>query len=179
MSQLRDLAKPFPDRFVNQNPTGYGSYVAHHIVNQRLLQIVGPFDFALVEIVRGDVDEVKNSDPSKAKPARENAVVGVVARLTVTVDGATHVFEEAGDCEHPQNWPHDGARMKDAMSDAFKRCAMRCGLGLHLWSQRDYYLYDRLKEQAGPTIPGDKGQRVPVPTLDDPLPPLDEPEDAA
>jgi hypothetical protein len=41
--------------------------------------------------------------------------------------------------------------MKDAMSDAFKRCAMRCGLGLHLWSQGDYYLYDRLTEAEGGT----------------------------
>ncbi len=144
MSDLRQLARPFPMTVVKENPNGFGSYVAHHVVNQRLLQVVGPFDFTLVEVIRGHVDETDK------KPARENAVVGVVARMTITIDGETHFAEEAGDCENPQNWPHDGARMKDAMSDAFKRCAMRFGLGLHLWSQKDYVLYDRLVEREQP-----------------------------
>jgi hypothetical protein len=34
--------------------------------------------------------------------------------------------------------------MKDAMSDAYKRCAMRLGVGLHLWAQEHYYLGEKL-----------------------------------
>lgn len=140
MSQLTELAKPFPAKLVKKNPTGYGDYVAHHVVAQRLLQVLGGYDLELVEIVRGWVPE------SGQKPALDNAVVGVVMRLTVTVDGERRVAEEAGDCENPQNWQNDGARLKDATSDAFKRCAMRLGCGLHLWSQGDYYLHERLKD---------------------------------
>ena len=45
----------------------------------------------------------------------------------------------------PHNWPHDGARMKDATSDAIKRCAARLGIGLHLWAQGESYLYEQLR----------------------------------
>lgn len=155
MSQLADLAKPFAPRLIHTNPSGGGSYVKHGIVNEKLLAVVGPFDFQLVEIVRGDVaaiDANPNGKSQRAKngaPALHGAVVGAVARLTVTVDGVRSVAEEAGDCEGPHNWPHDGARLKDAMSDAFKRCAMRLGCGLHLWCD-DFFLYDALlkREQA-------------------------------
>lgn len=61
-------------------------------------------------------------------------------KLTATIDGETYSVTEVGDCEIPGNWPHDGARMKDAMSDAIKRCAMRFGVAIHLWSQNEFYL---------------------------------------
>lgn len=136
--QLVQLTRPFVDRFVHSNPSGQGrgSYVGHDVVTQRLLQIIGPFDFQLVEILRGDL---------KGNKELANVVVGAVCRLTVEVDGRTVTVEEVGDCENPTNWPHDGARMKDAMSDAIKRCAMRLGLGLHLWAQDEYYVHDALR----------------------------------
>jgi len=37
--------------------------------------------------------------------------------------------------------------MKDAASDALKRCAMRAGLGLHLWSQKKYILHNTLESK--------------------------------
>lgn len=144
MSQASELARPFPAKYVKDNPTGYGSYVAHHIVNQRLLQVLGPFSWELVQVIRGDVAAIIHTDPKKAKPALSDVVVGVYMRLAATIDGQRVVVEEPGDCEQPHNWPHDGARLKDASSDALKRCAMRLGLGLHVWSQGDYYLYDAL-----------------------------------
>lgn len=139
MKDLQALVRPFPSRFVHSNQ-GRGSYVEHSTVTQRLLHAVGPFSFELVEIVRGDV-------PHTTKPLA-NVVVGVVARLRLQVDGREVVVEEAGDCEIPSNWPHDGARMKDAMSDAIKRCAMRVGAGLHLWCQDEFYLADALKPDS-------------------------------
>ena len=35
---------------------------------------------------------------------------------------------------------------KHAESDAFKRCAMKVGLGLHLWAGEEYYLDKKLSE---------------------------------
>lgn len=153
-SQLAALCKPFRDDLVKGNPSGGGQYVAHDVVVQKLLMVVGPFDFHLREVIRGDVPEIKpnpNGSSQRAKdgrPALHDAVVGVVARLTVNVDGRSVEVEEAGDCEDPHNWPHDGARMKDAMSDAIKRCAMRLGVGLHLWAQRDFILVPNLLDKA-------------------------------
>jgi hypothetical protein len=37
-----------------------------------------------------------------------------------------------------------------ATSDAYKRCAMRLGLGLHLWSKDGYYLSEGLEREATP-----------------------------
>jgi len=74
--------------------------------------------------------------------------VGAVCRVRAVVDGRTVAVEEIGDCEQPHNWPHDGARLKDAMSDALKRCGMRLGVGLHLWSQDEFTLYGQLQKRA-------------------------------
>ena len=153
--QITALCVPFPDRVIHQNPSGGGSYVKHSTVQQRIMDVLGLVDFQLVEIVRGPVAAIApnpmgNSARAKAgSPALESAVVGVVARMSAVVDGQAVTVEEAGDCEAPHNWPHDGARMKDAMSDAYKRCAMRLGVGLHLWSQDDFYIARKLIDRDG------------------------------
>ncbi len=148
---LTDLARPFPQRFVKDNPSGYGSYVQHGHYKQRLLFYAGPYDFELVEILRGTVSD---------KPDLGPVVVGVVMRLTVTIDGRTTRIEEVGDCELPGNWKTDGQRLKDAMSDALKRCCPHIGLGLALYNQGDseYFLFDALRkrdeENEVPSSPG-------------------------
>jgi hypothetical protein len=153
-AELVDRLKPFPARLIHTNPSGGGTYVKHSVVVQRLLALFGSYDFELVEVIRGHVDAVApkpqgNSAKAKAgSPALADAVVGVVARLTVEIDGKPVRIEDVGDCESPHNWPHDGARMKDAMSDAIKRCAARLGIGLHLWSQDESYLYDQLLKET-------------------------------
>lgn len=172
MTQLRDLARKFPQSVVKANPSGGGSYVPHHLYVQRLLMHLGAYDFELVELIRGEVAAIeplpkdkwtdKTSNRKKyGAPALSGAVCGVIARLTVTVDGAKVVIEDAGDCEDPHNWPHDGARAKDAMSDALKRCCARIGLGTHLYAKTpdDYVLYRVLTDQemfeAGPSGGGE------------------------
>ena len=35
---------------------------------------------------------------------------------------------------------------RQAESDAFKRCAMKIGLGLHLWAGEEYYLDKKLND---------------------------------
>jgi hypothetical protein len=150
-THLAELARPFPTDFVERKDGS--DYVAHHVVNQRLLSIVGPFDFELVQVIRGDVAAVA-ADPSarsrRAKagtPALRNVVVGGIWRLTCTIDGRQVRVEEVGDVGDVHNWAHDGARLKDAASDALKRCAMRLGLGLHLWAQEHYFLDQQLRAQ--------------------------------
>lgn len=155
--QLLDLSRPFPNRVIHTNPSGGGSYVPHHLYAQRLLLHLGAYDFTMVEVLRGDVAGKApnpNGSSKRAKdgvPALTGAVVGVICRLSVEVDGRPIVIEDVGDCEDPHNWPHDGARLKDAMSDALKRCCARLGLGTHLYAKTtdEYVLFDQLKERLG------------------------------
>lgn len=156
---LAKLAAPFPGGFIEHTPVGGGrrgeAYVAHHVVNQWLLGILGPFDFELVEAIRGDVAAVPGDPTARSErwrqgtPELHNVIVGAVYRLTVDIDGRRTVIEEIGDVEDPHNWKHDGARLKMAASDALKRCAMRIGLGLHLWAQEHYVLDQRLTVVGG------------------------------
>jgi hypothetical protein len=154
---LVELARRFPDGFVERKDGN--DYVAHHVVNQRLLSIVGPFDFELVEVVRGDVAAVAPDPQGRSRrakagtPALHNVVVGGVWRLTCTVDGRRVRVEEVGDVGDVHNWSHDGARLKDAASDALKRCAMRLGLGLHLWAQEHYFLDRQIRAILGQEQP--------------------------
>jgi hypothetical protein len=54
LRQLTQLVYPFPARVVKSNPSGGGTYVAHPVVEQRLLDVLGyPPDTRLVQIVRG------------------------------------------------------------------------------------------------------------------------------
>lgn len=146
MSQLRELAEPFKGRLVKSAPAGkYGSYVAHSTVNERLLSVVGPFTFEVTQLIRGWTDEVvtgRGTPKERVYPPRD-AVIGCIARLEVEIDGRMVAVSEVGDVEGAAG-QSDGANAKEASSDAFKRCAMRLGLGLHLWSQDDYFLDKQL-----------------------------------
>ena len=148
---LYQLSRPFPKELIERRENA--DYVAHHNVNQRLLSIVGPFDFEVVDVVRGDVPARPPDPTAKSRrgkegtPALQGIIVGVTVRLTCEIDGRRTGVTEVGDVGDVHNWPHDGARLKDAASDALKRCAMRLGLGLHLWAQEHYFLDQQLKAQ--------------------------------
>jgi hypothetical protein len=134
MSQLSKLAIPFSEKFIETKPGKFSAvYVPHGIITQFLLGIVGPYDFAISNIIR-DAD---------------NTVTGCLCTLTVDVDGRTTSIQEVGECENPSNWKTDGARLKACASDGIKRCAMRLGLGLHLWHKHDgnYVLADILEKR--------------------------------
>lgn len=175
VSQLAELSRVFPPQFIEKKDRQ--SYVAHHIIGQRLLSVVGPFDYELVEVLRGDVPAVP-PDPdgrsTRAKagtPALSQVVTGAVWRLTCDVDGRRTRVEEVGDTD-PHNWATDGARLKDAASDALKRCAMRLGLGLHLWADEHYFLDRQLATTSAastgtaptpdPAAPGPNGKDQPA-----------------
>lgn len=151
--QLVQLATPFPDSLIKDPPRGkFGSYVQHSTITERLLSILGPFDYEVLELIRGKAKAIKGKDGTKENPtypARENAVVGCLARLTATVDGRKVTVVEVGDVEEAA-MNNDGRNAKDASSDAMKRCAMRFGCGLHLWSQEDYFLDTQLAADNQP-----------------------------
>src|SRR5215207_2208987 len=90
VSQLSQLAKPFPEQLIER--VEGNDYVAHHIITQRLLSVVGPFDFKLVELVRGDVagsppnPEGKSNRARQGRPALSGVVVAAVYRLVCEVD---------------------------------------------------------------------------------------------
>lgn len=140
MTDLPQLAKPFTGKYVKTKPNASGaSYVEHSDITQRLLQVVGPYRYELVQVIRGHVPE-KTNRKNEVMAALADAVTGGVWRLTCTIDGREAVIEEVGEVEHPHNHDTDGSRLKFAASDAFKRCAMRVGLGLHLWCDDHYFL---------------------------------------
>jgi len=130
MNELYELSRPFPDALIRQKPGKFAaSYVEHSVVSQRLLEVVGPHSFR--------VDEpITNPD---------GVIVGCLATLEAKVDGEWVAVTEVGDVEHPSS--NNGSNLKNAASDALKRCAMRLGVGLHLWSQDNYYLDKSLKKR--------------------------------
>jgi hypothetical protein len=131
MTQLHELARPFPASLVKQKPGKFAaSYVEHSVISQRLLEVVGPHDFAVDRIIT-------NAD---------GTLVGCTATLTVEVDGRSVSITEVGDVEHPSG--NNASNLKNASSDALKRCAMRLGLGLHLWAQDNYFLDKSLAKRA-------------------------------
>ncbi len=142
MSQFADLAQPFSGKYVKTKPgPSKAAYVEHSDITQRLLQVCGPYDQKVVQVIRGDIAEVLDRNTGEIKhPAKQDVVVGCVLSLSVTVDGVRTTIEEVGEVEHPHNHSTDASRLKFAVSDAFKRCAMRLGLGLHLWCQDHYFL---------------------------------------
>ena len=134
MEQLYELSKRFPEKFIHDNPSGFGDYIQHSVIRQRLLSVLGAYSTDIVEIIYdGEI------------------ITGVILELSCVVDGQEVSVVEAGDVEKPDNWKTNGARMKDAMSDAIKRCAMALGVGLHLWSQMngqdEYFLDKQLEKQ--------------------------------
>lgn len=121
--QLRDLVKRIPQSYVKTKPGGFqADYVSHADIQQILLAKVGPVSQEVTQIIY-------NSD---------HVLQGCVLRCTFVIDGQTVVVEEAGDVERPGS--NNGSNLKNAVSDAIKRCAMRVGVGLHLWSQENYVL---------------------------------------
>lgn len=131
--QLRELAEPFKAGLVKAPPKGkFGEYVSHSTVNERALSVVGPHSFEVVELIY----------------SADRTVVGVLGKLTVEIDGREVTIVEVGDEEHPDP-NRNGANAKNAASDSYKRAWMRLGLGLHLWSQGDYFLDKQLDKNAG------------------------------
>ena len=143
MEQLHELSRPFPEQFIHKAPKGkFGDYIQHSVIRQRLLSVVGPYSQEVKQVLREVLTDKQGN--------QKEVITGVVLALTVEIDGNLVTIEEVGDVEQPFNWKTDGARMKDAVSDAVKRCAMAFGVGLHLWAQfegsSEYFLDKQLEK---------------------------------
>ncbi len=136
-TQLERLARPIPDKYVKPPAPGqFGHYVPHYVITQWLLTIVGPFDM--------EVPQVFTSP--------EGLIEGCLVTLTLTIDGRRVSITEAGECDNAEKKKTQGDRMKNAVSDAIKRCATRVGAGLHLapdQKNEDYFLYRQLQLARG------------------------------
>ena len=144
MSQLHELSRPFPKEFIHEPPKGkFGNYIQHSVIRQRLLSVVGPYSQEVKQVFKETIRDGQGQ--------MIEVVSGCILALTIEVDGQLVTVEEAGECERPLNWKTDGARMKDAISDAVKRCSMAMGVGLHLWAQFDgqseYFLDKQLEKE--------------------------------
>jgi len=131
MSDLSELARKFPDSLVKQKPGKFAaSYVEHSVIVQRLLEVVGPFNFTVDKLI---------TEP-------DGKVSGCFATLECWIDGDFITITEVGDVENLNNQTN-GAAGKMAASDALKRCCARIGLGTHLWSGDNYYLDKALEKR--------------------------------
>ena len=141
---LQELAKPFPQKYIHNNPTRFGEYIQHSVIRQRLLSVLGPYEQRVIQVFKEEMTDKQGK--------LKTVTTGVVLEMTFNIGGRDVSVQEVGDVEQPFNWKTEGARMKDAVSDAVKRCAMALGVGLHLWSQinntDEYFLDKQLAKNA-------------------------------
>ena len=128
--QLAALAKKIPPKWISTLPTGYGArYCGHAHVQQMILAKLGPTPQRIEQIIYHGA-----------------TVTGVLLTMTFTIDGQVVEITESGDVARP-NKDNNGVNMKNAISDAVKRCCMRTGLALQLWCESDeHYILDKVLE---------------------------------
>ena len=128
----KKLIKDFPKTVVQPAPKGkFGSYVPHHLYTQRLVDVVGgQYNFFVKEVLRD----------------KDNAVVGAVCVLEIEGLGR---MEEVGDVDMNALNRNitESEILKLAVSDGLKRCCMRFGIGLELWTggvtEEEHYAGDQ------------------------------------
>ena len=132
-TQLQSLAKRIPKSYIKQKPGGFAAdYVSHADIQQMLIAKLGvPPSQEVTQIIRSS----------------EGQAQGVVLRMVFNIDGQTVVIDEVGECERPGQ--NEGLNVKNAVSDAVKRCAMRTSLGLSLWAGDTYVLDKALADKEG------------------------------
>tara|TARA_R100000008_G_scaffold84667_1_gene72681 strand:- start:1331 stop:2290 length:960 start_codon:yes stop_codon:yes gene_type:complete len=121
----KELTKPFSKSVIKKSPKGFGDFVPHHIYTRRLVDSGLLKSFDTVEVIRGAEGHV------------------ISARCTLVVDSpeGEKTVTACGDVEpsainmFKNGKKSEGELIKDAESDAIKRCCMRLGIGLHLWEQ--------------------------------------------
>ena len=146
MSDLFELAKPIPSRYIGSSDKGMDA--ADHTVITQLLHLRVPgWSMEIREVLRSEVPEKQGK--SSTWPGGM-FVTGCIVRLSCVIDGTPVVIDEAGGVELAGMKDGDGERLKHAVSDALKRCAMRIGLGLHIWAGENYFL-DRATAKAAET----------------------------
>jgi hypothetical protein len=157
--QIAALYRAIPRKYIKPAPAGkFGTYVPHWVIQQAIVDAVGPFSWELVQVLRGDsAGTVKGKQVSYS-----DVITGAVYRMTATIDGDRVTIEEPGSVvAYLQS--DDGERLKKASSDALKRCGMRLGVGLHLWCKTpDEFFLRRVMLAAADAAPEDHDDDVVV-----------------
>ena len=128
MSQLRELAEPFPEKLIKELPASEKrpalSYVAWYDKLQRLLSILGAIDWTVSQVgkISGDDDEP----------------MWVVGTISAKVDGESVSVDGVG----------QGRDVKNAESDALSRAATKLACGLHLATKDTYWLPTQLDKEV-------------------------------
>lgn len=134
MIQLMDLAKRLPEKWIQEKGTGFSAkYCSHGDIQQALLAKVGPSSQRIVE-------KIYNNEG--------NVIEGVILEMQFIIDLEPVVIQEIGETERDTG--NNALNLKNSVSDAVKRCAMRVGLGLELWTENfalDKALQKRAEEQ--------------------------------
>ena len=129
MIQLQDLAKRLPEKWIKEKGTGFAvnykaSYCSHGDIQQLLLAKLGPTSQRVVKIIYN---------------TEGNMIQGVILEMVFHIDLEPVVIQEIGESERDTG--NNALNLKNSVSDAIKRCAMRVGLGLELWT--DNYALDK------------------------------------
>ena len=132
MIQLQDLAKRLPEKWIQEKGTGFAAkYCSHGDIQQLLLAKLGPTSQRVVKIIYN---------------TEGNMIQGVILEMRFYIDLEQVVIEEIGECERPTE--NNALNLKNAISDAVKRCCMRVGLCLELWATEHYALDKALAKRS-------------------------------
>ena len=116
---MKRLTKDFPKSVVKDAPVGkFGSYVPHHLYTQRLVDVIpGGYDFTF--------EETRD---------KTGAIIG--AKCKLYIKSTEQTIEEVGDVDNNALKRNitESEILKLAVSDGIKRCCMRLGVGLELWT---------------------------------------------
>lgn len=134
---LKKLTKDFPKSVVKKAPQGkFGDYVPHHIYTQRLVDVIpGKYNF-------------------KYEPLRDKDGALVGAKCILEIDGLG-TMEEVGDVDSNALKRNitESEVLKLAVSDGIKRCCMRFGIGLELWTggvtEEEHYAVQQPVQKTG------------------------------
>lgn len=143
--QMYEMVLPINPKYIKPPAPGkHGRYIPHWVISQAIMLAVGHYDFEIRDIMYGFVPA------HQEHPELPNAVVGVMARMTVEVDGRRVSVDEVGSCDAAGFEHNDAERLKKATSDALKRCAMRLGVGLQMWCKTpaEFFLPRVMHERA-------------------------------
>ncbi len=134
---LKKLTKDFPKSVVKKAPQGkFGDYVPHHIYTQRLVDVIpGKYNI-------------------KYEPLRDKNGALIGAKCILEIDGLG-IVEEVGDVDNNDlnNKNTESELLKLAVSDGIKRCCMRFGIGLELWTggvtEEEHYAVQQPVQKTG------------------------------
>ena len=129
------LSKAWNKKFVKQKKQSFGDvdYVDHTQVTQKLIALIPDLNMNLGSVY---YDKIEDDNGNQRK-----FLTGCDYTISGTIDGEFRTVTEAGMCDKPffakenskSPVSNNGQRLKECISDAVKRCALRLGVGVELY----------------------------------------------